>query len=64
MPYGPVIIVINGRRHVHGDEDDGKILICEGLNRGVRRGVSKGVEDGCKLPALRAATPEVAVRPF
>jgi hypothetical protein len=32
--------------------------------RGVRRGVSKGVEDGHRLPALLAATPETAVRLF
>jgi len=31
---------------------------------GVRRGVSKGEEDGHRLPALQAATPETAVRPI
>jgi hypothetical protein len=32
--------------------------------RGVRRAVSKGVEDGIRLPALRAANFETALRPF
>jgi hypothetical protein len=32
--------------------------------RGVRRGVSKVVEDGSRPPALRAATPETAIRTF
>jgi hypothetical protein len=32
--------------------------------RGGRPGVSKGVEDGHRMPALWAATPETAVRPF
>ena len=31
------------------------------LFRGVRPAVFKGVEDGRRLPALQAATPEIAV---
>jgi hypothetical protein len=30
----------------------------------VRPGVSKGIEDDCRLPALQATTPEMAIRPL